>query len=365
MQDKQSHTDDQDVRKAVLEEIQSGFPLVRDPYGELADRLGFARSQVLSSVESMRADGTIRQICASIASKKLGYTSTLVAVKVSGDQGAVDRAAELISVHPEVTHNYLRPAEFNIWFTAIAESEERLGRLVEEVAEETGCDDILNLPVTSLFKIRVDFSKHGQERQLKPVGHAHPHMNPDGSYPPELVQRAQQVHRRAFGKTSFDATDPFDVSLVRWASQDARGEHPFKDAARFVAAEIGGEVDEERIIARLEQWKSEGLVRRFGAFVRHQNLGYAFNGMTVWNVPDDQICEIGHLFARLPFVSHCYCRPYFEKWPYNLYTMVHAKTQDELDRYIAQMQEETGLTPRVLVSTKEYKKTLPSYFPDC
>ena len=318
----------------------------------------------------MRADGTIRQVGASIASKKLGYTSTLVAVKVAGDQDAVDYAAELISAHSEVTHNYLRPAEFNVWFTAIAPSQERLAQLVEEVAAETGCEDILNLPVTAMFKIRVDFSKHGQEGQSRALGRTlaksgQPHHKGSchgASCPPELADKAERAHRRAFGKTSFDTADPFDVALVRWASRDASGEHPFQDAARCISAQIGETVDEERVIARLEQWKSEGLVRRFGAFVRHQNLGYAFNGMAVWNIPDERACEIGHLFAQLPYVSHCYCRPYSQKWPYKLYTMVHAKTQEELDAYVSEMEALSGLEARVLVSTKEYKKSLPVYF---
>ena len=354
-----------EARRRVLEEIQSEFPLVHDPYGELADRLGLAREQVLDSVESMRADGTIRQICASIASKKLGHTSTLVAVRVLGDQDAVDRAAELISAHPEVTHNYYREAEFNIWFTAIAPSQERLAELVEEVAAETGCDDILNLPVTAMFKIRVDFSKHGQEAQVKPFPHIHAQQGAschETPCSPDVSERVASAHRRAFGKTSFNIDDPFDVSLVRWMSKDVTGEHPFQDAARYVSDQIGEAVDEQRIIVRVEQWKSEGLVRRFGAFVRHQNLGYAYNGMTVWNVPEERIVEIGYVFGHLPFVSHCYCRPYSQKWPYNLYTMVHAKTQDELDEFVGQMKQMSGLEARVLVSTREYKKELPTFF---
>ena len=356
-----------EAQRRVLEEIQSGFPLVHDPYGELAGCLGLTREQVIDSVESLRNEGTIRQICASLSSKKLGYTSTLVAVKIEGDQDAVDRAAELISAHPEVTHNYLRPAEFNVWFTAIAPSQERLAQLVEEVAAETGCDDILNLPVTAMFKIRVDFSKHGQEAKVKPLGPVHAHSASschDTSCSPKHAGRAEKAHRRAFGKTSFDVTDPFDVALVRWLSKDVSDEHPFQDAARYVSDQIDQAVDEERVIARVEQWKSEGLVRRFGAFVRHQKLGYAFNGMAVWNVPEERIVEVGHVFGHLPYVSHCYCRPYSEKWPYNLYTMVHAKTQEELDGYVHEMQELFGFEARVLVSTKEYKKVLPTYFPE-
>ena len=323
------------ARKRVLDEIQSGFPLVHDPYGELGNRLGLARDQVLKAVSSMRADGTIRQICASIASKKIGFTSTLVAMSVAGDQEEIDRAADIVSSHHEVTHNYQRDAEYNVWFTAIAPSKQHLEDLVEAVAAETGCDDIINLPVTALYKIRVDFGKKS--------GAHKPASDPKGA--------------------PFSSEDPFDVALVRWAQADIASEYPFEEAAARIAAETGDDtVDEARVIRRLEEWKSQGVVRRFGAFVRHQQLGYSYNGMTVWNVAADDVREIGEALAELPFVSHCYKRRGHEKWPYNLYAMVHAKTQEELDELVAQMKERCGSEPRVLVSSKEFKKTLPVFF---
>ena len=91
-------------------------------------------------------------------------------------------------------------------------------------------------------------------------------------------------------------------------------------------------------------------------------MGFAFNGMTVWDVPDDDADCIGEVFAALPFVSHCYARPRTAPWPYNLYGMVHAKTREELDMHVAEMRGLCGLDCRVLVSSKEYKKSSPVYF---
>ena len=84
--------------------------------------------------------------------------------------------------------------------------------------------------------------------------------------------------------------------------------------------------------------------------------------MTVWRAPEGRVDEVGRAFAALPYVSHCYERPAFPAWPYNLYAMVHAKTQEELDAYAAEMRALFDLEPRVLLSTKEYKKTLPTFF---
>ena len=146
----------------MLDEIQSGFPIEPDPYSALAKKLSLPRERVLEAVESLRSDGSIRKICGSVASRDLGCASTLCALTVDGPQEDIDRIAGLVSAHDEVTHNYLRNAEFNIWFTPIASSQERLDALLQEIQAETGCEKLLNLPVTEMFKIRVDFGKGGQ-----------------------------------------------------------------------------------------------------------------------------------------------------------------------------------------------------------
>lgn len=323
------------VEERVLDEIQSGFPLDHDPYGALANRLDLPRDQVVSAVAHLRDDGSIRQICASISSRKLGGTSTLCGLKIEGPQERIDAVAELISAHPEVTHNYQRDDEYNIWFTPIAESPERLHALIEEIKEEAHCDDFLNLPVTRMHKIRVDFGKKGRLR----------------------LEKSAALHK------PFDSSDPFDVAFIRWAQSDMVGEHPFEDGARLIGREIGDEgITEKRVINRLIELQSEGVIRRFGAFVRHRKLGYTFNGMTVWNAEDAEAFEIGQSFAALPYVSHCYERARAEGWPYNVYAMVHAKTQDELDAYVLEMKELSGLDARVILSVKEYKKSLPLFF---
>ena len=320
------------ARKQVLDEIQSGFPIEPDPYSALAKKLSLPRERVLETVESLRSDGSIRKICGSVASRDLGCASTLCALTVDGPQEDIDRIAGLVSAHDEVTHNYLRNAEFNIWFTPIASSQERLDALLQEIQAETGCEKLLNLPVTEMFKIRVDFGKGGQQ---------------EGA-----IDRP--------GAKPFDMNDPFDVALIRWLQTDAVGDAPFKDAARAIAALIGDDsIGENNVIERILDFKSMGIVRRYGAFVQHRKLGYAFNGMTVWAVDESSLSETGRQFATLSYVSHCYSRASSPDWPYNLYAMVHAKTKEELDAYVGEMRASCGITPRVLLSTKEYKKSLP------
>lgn len=126
-----------------------------------------------------------------------------------------------------------------------------------------------------------------------------------------------------------------------------------------LAEQLGLTADE--VMNRLAAMQDSGVIRRIGAVPNHYKLGYRFNGMTVWDVPDDKIDELGTQVGQLPFVSHCYCRPrHLPEWPYNLFAMVHGKTQEEADSQIRQIADVLGAYNRgcdVLYSTKILKKT--------
>ncbi|MGZ8227979.1 MAG: siroheme decarboxylase subunit beta [Methylococcaceae bacterium] len=115
------------------------------------------------------------------------------------------------------------------------------------------------------------------------------------------------------------------------------------------------------VMARLSAMQNSGVIRRIGAVPNHYKLGYRFNGMTVWDVRDEHIDELGQQVGRLDFVSHCYHRPrHLPEWPYNLFAMVHGKHQEEVDEQIRQIAELLGDSNRgcdVLYSTKILKKT--------
>ena len=115
------------------------------------------------------------------------------------------------------------------------------------------------------------------------------------------------------------------------------------------------------VMARMVAMQEHGIIRRIGAVPNHYKLGYRFNGMTVWNVPDDSIDELGVKVGQLDFVSHCYHRPrHLPEWPYNLFAMVHGKSQADVDLQIRQIAELLGdynLGCEVLYSTKILKKT--------
>ena len=128
-----------------------------------------------------------------------------------------------------------------------------------------------------------------------------------------------------------------------------------------IAEKLG--MNEAKLIERIKLFIEDGRIRRFGAAVRHRDLGYVANAMVVWEVPDDRIREVGPVMAGFKEVSHCYQRPRRPEWPYNFYTMVHGQTREECEQVAARIARATGLKAyRLLFSTAELKKSSMRYF---
>ncbi len=120
-------------------------------------------------------------------------------------------------------------------------------------------------------------------------------------------------------------------------------------------------ISAEEVMARLRRMLDNGMIRRIGAVPNHYALGYKANGMSVWNVPDERIRELGRSIGELDFVSHCYHRPrHLPEWPYNLFAMVHGRDRAEVEAKVAQIATRLGTADRghtVLYSTRILKKT--------
>jgi siroheme decarboxylase len=144
-----------DLDRAILNEIQSHFPIDSQPYAEVGRRVGASEGEVLARVMKMAEAGIIRRLGANFTSRKLGYTSTLCAARVA--PASLDHFVAVVNRYPGVTHNYLRRHRYNVWFTLIAESEERLNRILEEISQNAEVEEILSLPAQEVFKIKVDF----------------------------------------------------------------------------------------------------------------------------------------------------------------------------------------------------------------
>ena len=132
---------------------------------------------------------------------------------------------------------------------------------------------------------------------------------------------------------------------------------PFEPLARRLG------LSEKEFLKRVHRLKRQGLIRRFGAILRHQKAGYRGNAMVVWKVPEDQIPRVIQTMIAFPAVSHCYLRPSLPQWPFNLYTMVHGPKARDCRLIAQKLSRETGLKEyQLLFSKREHKKSSMRYF---
>ena len=128
---------------------------------------------------------------------------------------------------------------------------------------------------------------------------------------------------------------------------------------RAIADVVG--VDENELAARLKRLAEDGAIRRIGAIPNHYALGLTANGMSVWDVADEAVAEIGAKVGALEFVTHCYERPrHLPLWPYNLFAMVHGRSRDEVLEKVDELRALIGPAQRghdVLFSKRILKKT--------
>lgn len=159
--------------------------------------------------------------------------------------------------------------------------------------------------------------------------------------------------RQADAASALDATD----RRIIVATQDGlpRVSQPYN----VISEQLGISVDE--VMARLRRMLDTGIIRRIGVVPNHYALGYRANGMSVWDVPDERIRELGKVIGNLDFVSHCYHRPrHPPDWPYNLFAMVHGRDRVEVETKVTRIAALLGDTDRghtVLYSTRILKKT--------
>lgn len=149
-----------------------------------------------------------------------------------------------------------------------------------------------------------------------------------------------------------------DKRIISLISRDIPlTKRPFKD----LAGKLG--IDEQVLLGRIRSYKSSGLMRKYSASVNHRKIGFRYNAMVVWNIPQKFIDTAGNIMASFDEVSHCYQRKKSHGWNYNLYSMIHGKTKIECLGVVKKISEKIGadIEYRALFSSKEEKKTGPKY----
>ena len=159
----------------------------------------------------------------------------------------------------------------------------------------------------------------------------------------------------AIMRTMIDELDKKVISLIQ-------GDLPLEPRPfALLAREMG--ISEDQFVDRVRRLKEQGIIRRFGATLRHQEAGYNSNAMVAWKVPHERVDEAGQILAKFQEVTHCYQRRPAGEWQYNLYTMIHGSTREECYRMVTEMSRAAGIPDYLLLfSEKEFKKTSMEYF---
>jgi DNA-binding Lrp family transcriptional regulator len=329
------------IDASLLGLLQEGVPFAAHPFAELGSRCGLGEDDTIARINRLKQERIIRQISAIFDTRSLGYASSLVAAKVAPER--VDAAAAIISAHPGVSHNYLRNHEFNLWYTIAIPPTSPLGleKTVGILHRESGALSTRLLPTLKLHKIGVRFDVEGSAK-------------PEDQAAPAYTEK---------NRTATRALTAEEIAFVRVMQRDlAVTPTPFVD----LAGELGMTLEALREMH--DEFLASGRMRRFAAVLHHRKAGFGANAMGVWAGPQGDpaaLERLGAVMAGFRAVSHCYERPSYPDWPYNLFTMVHGKNEAECQQTLAAIAEATGLTDwQALFSSKEYKKVRVRYFTD-
>ena len=310
----------------LLNEFQRGFPLCSRPFAAIADRLCTSEALVLERLSEYREQGIVSRVGAVLAPRTFG-ASVLAALAVPNSRLA--QVAALVSARGEVNHNYEREHRYNLWFVAAAPDEPKLDTALRVIECEASCGPLLKLPMIEEYRIDLGFDLSGAE---PPLG-----SETSVSHPMPVALRPEQERLIA-------ALQP-GLLLVPG---------PYAE----LAATAG--LPESEVLATLECWIRDGVIRRFGIVLRHRELGYHANAMAVWDVADAQVGALGARLARQAGVTLCYSRSRaLPEWPHNLFCMIHGRTRESVSRRLAELQDECGLAgfdSAVLFSRRRFKQ---------
>jgi DNA-binding Lrp family transcriptional regulator len=325
------------VDAALIDEYQSGFPVTADPFAVVGERLDVPPADALERVATLRERGIFRRFGAVLNPPVIG-SSTLAAVKAPADR--FDEVAAVVNEHPQVNHNYRRDHEWNMWFVVTAASLAKRDAILDAIETGTGCT-VLNLPMRTSYYIDLEF----------------PVVNCDQCA--GASQRATDVEPTRVSPEAMAELSTLERRLIV-AIQD--GFPLTRRPYRAIAEELSTTVDD--VVAAIQRLLAENCIKRVGCVVNHVVTGFDSNCMVVWDVPDEDLDALAADAGGLPFVTLCYHRPRRPglDWDYNLFTMVHGRDRDAVDRKIDDLASDyLPVSHERLYSTATLKQTGARY----
>lgn len=312
-----------DLRDALIDGWQRGFPLVREPFAAVAASLGTNEAAVIDACAQLREDGVLGRI-GGLFGAGAGGAGALAALAVPRERLA--EVAALVSARPGVNHNYEREHRWNLWFVAHAADAGALALTLDAIGHETRLP-MLRLPMRRAYRIDLGFDRRGAvARAVTTTRGEAPGPLGRADWPlAALVESGLPLSSR-----------PFDA----WAAQLGR---PLGD-----------------VLGRLHCWLLDGTLRRFGLVVRHHELGFDANAMAVFAPPAELVDACGAALARESGVTLAYRRDSAPGWPYTLYAMLHGRDRASVRALAAEVIGRAGLAGvphELLFSVRRFKQT--------
>ena len=295
----------------LIDRLHGGLPLSDRPFAEVAQRLGLSEDDLIERLDGLLASGLLSRFGPLFQIERVGGLFVLAAVAVP--EARFEAVTALVNARPEVAHNYQREHALNMWFVVATEHAGDAQRVLDEIEAEIG------LPVLAFPKEREFFV------ELRLPVDGEPQVPATRSVPPPRPTVCEPLNE--FDRALIAATQGGLPLVAR----------PYE----AVAAVLG--VPGLAVRDRLAQMLSAGLVRRIGAVPNHYRLGFTANGMTVWDVNDASVDDLGERIGAMPGVSHCYRRPRrLPQWRYNLFAMLHGKGREAVEQQAQQIRALLG-----------------------
>ncbi len=321
------------IDKQILNDIQWTFPLVDRPFLELVKKYHITEDEIIHRIKKLKETGIIRQISAIFDTRKLGYKSALVAFAV--DKNKIDEVANEINKHPGVSHNYERNHEYNVWFTLAVSPDGDMKADLDKMASLDGVLKYRVLPTLKMYKIGVKLDMVNDD--------------PEKPNPSDDVKNLE---------TKSEKISEIDRQYIRQLQKDIE---IIKEPFKTITENLG--ISSTELFNKIKEYESLGIMRRFAAILRHRQAGFTANGMIVWKIPEDNVDEKGIKIASFPQVSHCYRRPIYPDWEFNLFSMIHARTIEAAEKIAKEISTVIGIEEyRILFSSREFKKERVKYF---
>ena len=317
------------LERDFINRFQGGFPLTGHPFSRVAASLGTREVTLIQTLQSLLGRGLLSRFGPLFDAERLGGELTLAALAVPEPEFA--RVTAEVNTLARVAHNYRRDHRLNMWFVVASGEAGGVAQTLATITRRTGLP-VYDFPRQQTFYLglQLRLGQHG-DIDTVPV---------DGDPPAVADCRLDDLDRRLLRATQSGLplhSDPWDV------------------LAKQLDCRAG------LVLERLQRLLDNGAVRRIGAVPNHYRLGLRGNGMSVWNVPDDQAAELGRRVGGLDFVSHCYLRPrHAGVWPYNLFAMVHGRDRAVVTTRVRQIEALLGehcLEHDTLFSSAVLKKT--------